>query len=136
MTDTDAESLSVVVERDLSHPPEKVWRALTQPHLLRDWLMQADFQPILGHVFSFRAEWGSVDCQVTEIEPLRSLAYRWAGLGLDSVVTWTLTPIASGTRLRMEQTGFTPEQRQAHAGATAGWPRFLGKLEQVLAGID
>lgn len=134
MTNTAAEPLSVVVERDIAHPPEKVWRALTQPHLLQEWLMRTDFQPVLGHGFSFSAEWGTVDCRVTEIETHRSLAYRWAGLGLDSIVTWTLTPTETGTRLRLEQTGFRPDQGRAYGGARAGWPRFLDRLEQVLAG--
>ena len=48
MTDTQAETLSVVVERDLSHPAEKIWRALTQPHLLEAWLMKTDFEPALN----------------------------------------------------------------------------------------
>ena len=71
-----------------------------------------------------------------EVEPERTLAYRWAGLGLDSVVTWTLTPVAGGTRLTMVQTGFLPEQKLAYHGAKAVWPRFLGRLEEVLARLD
>ncbi|MBN8973012.1 MAG: SRPBCC domain-containing protein [Rhizobiales bacterium] len=131
-----AETLSVVVERDMPHPPEKVWRALTQPHLIDEWLMKTDFKPTVDHRFTLRAEWGTVDCQVTAIEPNRSLSYRWDALGLETVVTWTLTPTSSGTHLRMEQTGFRPDQQQAYQGAKFGWPKFFANLEQVLARPD
>ena len=124
---------TVVVERDLPHPPEKVWRALTQPHLIAEWLMQSDFAPAVGHDFKFTADWGSVDGTVLEVEAHRSLVYRWDALGLESVVTWTLTPSAIGTRLRMEQVGFKPDQDRAFHGAQFGWNKFFGNLEEVLA---
>jgi uncharacterized protein YndB with AHSA1/START domain len=127
------DACSVVVERDIDHPPEKIWRALTQPHLIEEWLMKTDFSPAVGHRFDFRADWGSVDCEVLALEPAKTLSYSWDAMGLESVVTWTLTPTASGTRLRMEQTGFRPDQEQAYRGAQFGWPRFFGKLEEVLA---
>jgi len=136
MNNPTAEILSVVVEREVPFPPEKIWRALTQPHLIEAWLMKNDFKPVVGHGFSLRAEWGAVDCQVQAVEPLRTLSYTWAGLGLESVVTWTLTPTSAGTRLRMEQVGFRPDQQLAYRGATAGWPRFFDNLEQVLARAD
>lgn len=129
---TDAERKSVVVERDLAHPPERVWRALTQPHLLAEWLMRTDFEPRTGHSFSFTADWGAVECKVLEIEAERRLAYNWGDGVLDTVVTWTLTPILGGVRLRMEQTGFRRDQPRYLMGATAGWPRFLDRLEQLL----
>ena len=131
-----AETLSVVVERDMPHPPEKVWRALTQPHLIDEWLMKTDFKPTVDHRFTLRADWGTVECQVTAIEPNKSLSYRWDALGIETVVTWTLTPTASGTHLRMEQIGFRPDQRQAYQGAKFGWPKFFGNLAQVLARLD
>ncbi|CAN5875187.1 SRPBCC domain-containing protein [soil metagenome] len=127
------ETLSVVVERDVAFPPEKIWRALTQPHLMAEWLMKSDFKAVVDHRFRFTADWGAVDCQVRIVEPNRTLSYSWGSQGLDSVVTWTLTPTGTGTHLRMEQVGFTPGFRQAYHGAKAGWPRFLAKLEQVLA---
>lgn len=131
-----AETLAVVVERDMPHPPEKVWRALTQPHLIDEWLMKTDFKPAVDHRFTLRAEWGTVDCQVTAIEPNKSLSYRWDALGIETVVTWTLTPTSSGTHLRMEQTGFRPDQQQAYQGAKFGWQKFFANLEQVLARPD
>jgi uncharacterized protein YndB with AHSA1/START domain len=136
MTNTATETRSVVVEREIPHPPEKIWRALTQPHLIEEWLMKSDFKPIVGHDFSFRADWGAVDCRVKAVEPNKTLSYTWGGYGLESVVTWTLTPTSTGTHLRMEQIGFRPDQQQAYGGAKAGWPRFFASLEQVLARQD
>ena len=130
------ETRSVVVEREIPHPPEKIWRALTQPHLIEEWLMNSDFKPVVGHRFKFSADWGSVDCQVMEVEPGRTLSYSWGAFGLGSVVTWTLTATSTGTHLRMEQSGFRPDQGQAYQGARIGWRRFFVALEQVLARID
>ena len=136
MSPSTTETRSVIVERDLPYPPDRIWRALTQPHLIEAWLMKADFQPVVGHDFRFSADWGTIDCTVLSVEPPASLAYSWVSNGLDSVVTWTLTPAGAGTRLRMEHTGFRPDQQPALRGATAGWPRFLDGLEQVLAQND
>jgi uncharacterized protein YndB with AHSA1/START domain len=132
MTSPATETRSVVVERDVAHPPEKIWRALTEPHLLAEWLMQNDFKPALGHRFDFRGDWGSVDCEVLALDPNRTLSYSWNAMGLESTVTWTLTPTGTGTRLRMEQTGFRPDQTQAYQGAKYGWQNFFAKLEEVL----
>jgi uncharacterized protein YndB with AHSA1/START domain len=136
MSDTAARTRSVVVEREEPFPPEKIWRALTQPHLIEAWLMQTDFAPVVGHRFQFRADWGSVDGEVLAVEPNRVLSYSWGAFGLESVVTWTLTPTDAGTHLRMEQSGFRPDQEQAYQGAQHGWRRFLANLEQVLAKPD
>jgi len=133
---TATEALCVVVERELPYPPEKIWRALTQPHLVEEWLMKNDFKPVVDHRFNLRADWGAVDCRVLAVEPNKTLSYTWAAYGLESVVTWTLTQTRAGTQLRMEQSGFRPDQRQAYQGAQHGWPRFLAALEQVLARID
>jgi len=143
MTDAATETRSVVVEREMPFPPEKLWRALTQPHLMEAWLMKTDFEPVVGHRFSLRGDWGGVlDCEVLTVEPGRTLAYSWnhdhddPAYDLKSVVTFTLTPTDAGTRLRMEQVGFRPDQKQAFGGARAGWQAFLGKLEEVLAAAD
>jgi uncharacterized protein YndB with AHSA1/START domain len=136
MTDTATETRSVVVEREMPFPPDKIWRALTQPHLIDEWLMKNDFNPVVGERFNLRADWGAVDCQVLVVEPNKTLSYTWAAHGLESVVTWTLTPTKTGTHLRMEQSGFRPDQQQAYQGAKYGWPRFFANLEQVLARID
>jgi uncharacterized protein YndB with AHSA1/START domain len=136
----NTETRSVVVEREMPHPPEKLWRALTQPHLIEEWLMKNDFAAVVGHRFNLRGEWGGVlDCEVLLVEPNKEFAYTWnhvhddAAFNLQSTVTFTLTPTAKGTRLRMEQSGFRPDQRQAFGGANAGWQQMFVKLEQVLA---
>lgn len=132
MTTTVNETLSVIVERELPHRPEKVWRALTEPHLIAEWLMKNDFSSVVGSRFNLRADWGSVDCQVKMAEPNKTLSYTWKAAGLKSVVTWTLTATDAGTRLRMEQSGFRPDQPQYYQGAKQGWQVFFAKLEQVL----
>ena len=143
MNAVSTETRAVVIEREFGHPPEKIWRALTQPHLIEAWLMKNDFAPVVGHRFNLSGDWGGVlDCEVLEVEPNQTLAYTWdfahddPAFDLKSVVTFTLTPTGAGTHLRMEQEGFRPDQKQAFGGARAGWQQFLGKLEQVLAGTD
>jgi len=143
MSNSSTEASCVVVEREMPCPPEKLWRALTQPHLIEEWLMKSDFKPIVGHRFNLRGDWGGVlDCEVLAIEPNRRLSYTWnfvhddAAYNLKSVVTFTLTPTPAGTHLRMEQMGFGPDQKQAYGGAKAGWQKFFAKLEHVLARID
>jgi len=133
MSVTSTETRSVVVEREMPHPPEKLWRALTQPHLIEEWLMKNDFKPVVNQRFNMRGDWGTADCQVLIVEPNKALSYTWAAFGLESVVTWTLTPTSTGTHLRMEQSGFRPDQQQAYSGAKAGWRQFIAALEKVLA---
>jgi uncharacterized protein YndB with AHSA1/START domain len=136
MTNTATEALCVVVEREMPYPPEKIWRALTQPHLIEEWLMKNDFKPAVDHRFNLRADWGSVDCQVLAVEPNKTLSFTWGSYDLKSVVTWTLTPTSTGTLLRMEQSGFRPDQPQYYQGAQGGWQGFFAALERVLARID
>ncbi|MFN4298040.1 MAG: SRPBCC domain-containing protein [Brevundimonas sp.] len=137
------EARSVVVERTLAFPPERLWRALTQPHLIQEWLMKNDFEPVVGHRFNLSGEWGGVlDCEVLTVEPQRILSYRWdydhddPAYALKSVVTFTLTPTPGGTHLRVEQAGFRPDQKQAFGGAHAGWNQFLAKLDALLSRPD
>ena len=98
--------------------------------------MKNDFKPVVDHRFTFRADWGAVDCKVVAVEPNKTLSYTWAAYGLESVVTWTLTATSTGTRLRMEQSGFRGYQQQAYQGATYGWQRFFAALEQTLTRRD
>lgn len=139
MNTIETETRSVVLERKLPHPPEKVWRALTQGPLIEEWLLKNDFQPVVGHRFKLRNEpmpqWdGVIDCKVLTIEPPIRLAYSWSALGLESVVTLTLTPEEGGTLLRVEQAGFPPgrENDRYVQGANYGWQKFLGNLDQLL----
>ena len=138
---TTPDTRSVIVEKDYPHPAEKVWRALTEGPLIEQWLMKNDFQPVPGHAFQLRMDpvpnWnGVIDCKVLAIEPGKSLAYTWGTLGLESVVTFTLTPTAVGTHLHVEQSGFRTDQEAAYKGANYGWQSFLAKLEPVLAGLE
>jgi uncharacterized protein YndB with AHSA1/START domain len=146
MTKAAATTRSIVIEREMPHPLERVWRALTQGALIEEWLMQNDFQPVEGHRFNFRAtpmpHWnGIVDCQVLVVEPNQRLSYSWnasgeeAAGGLKTVVTWTLTPTKGGVHVRMEQSGFRPEDEANYQGANYGWQRFIGGLERVAAGL-
>ena len=143
MSNTATETLSVVVEREVPYPPEKIWRALTQPHLIEEWLMKNDFKAAVGHHFKLRGDWGGVlDCEVLAIEPNKALSYTWnfahddAAFNLKSVVTFTLTPTRTGTHLRMEQSGFRADQPQYYEGAKGGWQKFVAALERVVARID
>jgi len=139
---------SIVVERVMPHPPEKIWRALTEARLIEQWLMKNDFVPRLGARFTFAAkpmgDWdGVVHCEVTEFDPPTLLAYAWRGGSrtnraygavLDSVVQWTLTPEPGGTRVRMEHSGFGAQNRAAFEAMSGGWPRVVERLEQVSRG--
>jgi uncharacterized protein YndB with AHSA1/START domain len=133
---------SIVVERTVQHPPEKVWRALTRAEVIGRWLMTNDFEPKVGHRFNFRAApipgmWnGCTDCEVLLVDEPHKLAYSWnasgeeAADGLKSVVTWTLTPVAGGTQVRMEHTGFRPEDEGGRQAMGGGWPGIVAGLER------
>ena len=132
---------SLVIEKELPHPPEKIWRALTQGPLVKEWLMDNDLQPVVGHRFNFRStpmpNWnGVIDCEVLVVEPNKKLSYSWNSLGLESVVVWTLVATSSGTLVRMEQSGFRPDQEANYKGANYGWQKFIGGLERVVAGLQ
>ncbi|KRA47762.1 SRPBCC family protein [Devosia sp. Root635] len=132
---------TVVIEREVAAPPEKIWRALTQQHLIEEWLMKSDFTPVKGRKFTFRNQPRPdvsvvVDCEVLHVEPNRTLSYSWEAFGLESVVTFTLEPTPAGTVIRMEQTGFRPDQDLAFRGARASWKQFMAALEKVVADLD
>lgn len=141
----DAVAQAIVIERVLPHPPETIWRALTQSDLIRRWLMPNDFEPRVGHQFVFVTkpvgDWdGVVHCEVLSCEPCRLLRYSWVGGAatndsygsrLDSVVTWTLTPVAGGTHVRMEHDGFGPGNAFAFDVMGRGWSHIF----DVVAGV-
>jgi len=140
MTDT-ASPRTLVIEREMPHPPEKIWRALTEGQLIEEWLMANDFQPAVGHRFSFRAtpvpNWnGVVDCEVLVVEPHSRLSYSWGSIGSASVVAWTLTPTEGGTHVRMEQSGFRSEEDANYKGASYGWQKFIDNLERIAGRLD
>ena len=140
--DTTARSQteSISFEFDLPHSPAKVWRALTDPALLAEWLLPVvglELEP--GASFTFKTQphpgWdGIVNCRILEIEVHKKISYTWVvGFGLDTVVTFTLTPTATGTRLSLVQSGFKPDQKQNFGGARYGWNMMGGKLVDLLA---
>jgi uncharacterized protein YndB with AHSA1/START domain len=136
-----ATTCSLVVEREMPHPPEKIWRALTQRPLIEEWMMTNDFQPVAGHRFSFRATpvpgWnGIIDCEVLVVERNSRLSYSWGSMGMESVVAWTLTPTPGGTHVRMEHSGFPSEEGANYKGAKYGWNKFINNLERVAGGVE
>lgn len=133
---------SISFEWDLPHPPEKVWRALTEPELLKEWLLPVfGLKLETGAEFMFKTQaypgWdGTVNCRFTEIEPQRKLRYTWTVPFLDTVVTFTLEPTTTGTRLLLEQTGFNENQRREFGGARYGWNMMGGKLVELLGRLS
>ena len=141
MTNTAAPTRTLVIEREMPHPPEKIWRALTESPLIDQWLMKNDFKLAVGHRFQFHAApvpgWnGVIDSEVLVVEPNARLAYSWGTMGMENAVTWTLTPTEGGTHVRMEQTGFPSEEGANYKGAKYGWQKFIGNLERVVGGLD
>jgi uncharacterized protein YndB with AHSA1/START domain len=132
MSNPNESSRTLVIERVFALAPEKLWRALTESPLLAQWMMNNDFEPVPGRNWS-----GVVDCEVLVVEPLKRLSYNWgvggADAGLQWVVQFTLTPADGGTHLRMEQSGFGPDQQAAYKGANYGWQKFFANLEQLVA---
>ncbi len=141
-----SQSDALSFEFDLKHEPEKVWRALTDPVLLADWLLPVvglDLQLEPGAAFTFQTQayppWdGTVKCRMIEVETHKRLSYAWVvgDMALDTVVTFTLTPTASGTHLSLVQSGFKPEQKQNFGGARYGWKMMGGKLVELLPRIS
>jgi len=143
LTDRTAPSQTetLTFEFDLRHPPEKVWRALTDPELLAQWLLPAvGFELAPGAAFRFQAPpqpgWdGTVNCRFLEIEAQRKLSWRWVVGDIDTVVTFTLERTATGTRLTLVHSGFKPDQKRNFGGARYGWRMMGGKLVDLLGRI-
>jgi uncharacterized protein YndB with AHSA1/START domain len=138
---TSTQTKSIVVERTMPHSPEKIWRALTQAPMIAEWLMKNDFKPVAGHKFRFEAKpvpgWkGFTNCEVLEVDEPKRLVYTWgdgteSDSGLKTKVTWTLTPTGNGTLVRMEHSGFRPEDEGGRQAMSGGWPRIVESLESV-----
>jgi len=117
-------------------PPVEVWKYLTKPELIEQWLTKTDFQPIVGHKFSFADKTGKIiSCKVLEVKPFTTLSYSWqyhSAIGhklLDSKVIWTLVPKEQGTELQLVHNGFTaPEDLTAH---TNGWNTCIKRFENL-----
>ena len=146
MTPTDktarSQTESISFEFDLHHSPEKVWRALTDPVLLAEWLLPVvDLELAPGAAFTFKTQpypgWdGTVNCRLLEVEAQKKLSYAWVVGDMDTIVTFTLTPTASGTRLSLVQSGFKPDQKQNFGGARYGWRMMGTRLTELLGRIE
>lgn len=144
LTDKTAKSQteSLSFEFDLQHSPQKVWRALTDPVLLAEWLLPVvglELEP--GTPFTFKTQpmpgWdGVVNCRMLECEEQRKLSYTWVVGEMDTVVTFTLTPTATGTHLSLSHAGFKPSQKQNFGGARYGWKMMGGKLVDLLTRLS
>jgi uncharacterized protein YndB with AHSA1/START domain len=132
---------TVSFELQLPHPPAKVWRALTDPALLAEWLLPAvGFDLAPGATFTFTAPaqpgWdGVVHCRVLDVEADRTLRYAWRVGDLDTVVTFTLAPGDGGSRLSVVQSGFRPDQKRNFGGARYGWRMMGDRLVELLERI-
>jgi uncharacterized protein YndB with AHSA1/START domain len=128
---------AITVDTELPYPPAAVWRALTDPAALAEWMMPVhDFAPVVGQRFQVRAKpmpgWdGIVDCEVLDVDEPHRLAYSWRGsrMRAGTTVRWTLDPLpGGGTRLRLEHTGFTGLGGAVlglmHRG---GWRKFVAR---------
>jgi uncharacterized protein YndB with AHSA1/START domain len=147
MTSTDTtvkgQREAISFDFELPHAPEKVWRALTDPELLTEWLLPVvdlDFDLAPGSEFTLRTQsqpgWdGTVSCEILEVDPRQKLSYAWRVPFLDTVVTFTLTPTASGTHLSIVQSGFKPDQKREFGGARYGWKMMGGRLVDLLASL-
>ena len=143
-----SETQAIIVETVLPYPAETIWRTLTTSELIATWLMPNDFAAEIGHRFNFRTRpmgtWdGVVDCEVLACEPPRLLRYSWKGGSdsdpakgsrIDTTVTWTLTPVAGGTHLKMVHDGFVlPDDRIAYEAMSPGWSRIAERIGRVMA---
>jgi len=147
MTEPAAATRSIVIEREMPHPAEKIWRALTRGPLIEEWLMKNDFQPVVGHRFNFRAtpmpHWNGVtDCRVLVVEPNERLSYSWnasgeeAACGMNTFVTRLVGAANGVTKVCRQPAASRPEEEANYQGASYGWQRFVGGLERVAAGLD
>jgi uncharacterized protein YndB with AHSA1/START domain len=141
MSHPTATTLTLVIERVFPHPPEKLWRALTESSLLGQWMMKNNFEPVVGHRFQFHSDLASdwkyvLDCKVLVVDPPLRLSYTWSPStdGPEMVVLLTLAPADGGTCLRMEQSAIPDERGKTWADYS--WQKFLGDLEEVLAGLQ
>ena len=127
---------TIHIEHVYGHPPAAVWKALTDPELHARWWAAGDVRPVVGHRFELdMGPWGKQQCEVLEVSPERLLKYRFGAGNLDTIITWELVPVGTGTRLKMTQEGFdleSPMGRQALEGMKSGWPGVMERMESVL----
>jgi uncharacterized protein YndB with AHSA1/START domain len=137
----------IVVDEVFPHAPETIWKALTSAQLIARWLMPpTGFEAVEGNTFTFKTNpagaWdGTIHCRVLEVVACRRFVYAWKGgdesntgygSALDTVVTWSLTPVEAGTRVRVVHSGFvTPKNDTAYRNMSEGWVKVLHRLDAV-----
>jgi len=141
---------AIVVDEVFPHAPETIWKALTSGDLIGRWLMApTGFEPVVGNRFTFQTtpggQWdGVIHCQVLEVVPFERFSYAWQGghesnegygAPLDTLVTWTLTPMDHGTRVRLSHAGFVlPKNDTAYRNMSEGWKKVVRNLDDIAAG--
>jgi uncharacterized protein YndB with AHSA1/START domain len=147
-----SDTQDVVVDEVFPHAPETIWKTLTTGELIGRWLMApTGFEPVKGKHFTFQTRpagvWdGTIHCQVLEVIPNERLVYAWKGgheenVGygsrLDTVVTWILSRIENGTRLRLVHSGFvTPKNDSAFKTMSEGWKNVVQRIGAVTGGQE
>jgi uncharacterized protein YndB with AHSA1/START domain len=138
----------IVIDEVLPHAPDMIWKTLTTAELISRWMMPPQgFEAVVGKAFTYKTTpagaWdGTIHCKVLEVVPGRRLAYAWKGgdegntgygSPLDTVVTWTLTPVEAGTRVRLVHSGFkTPRNDTAYRNMSDGWSKVLARLDTAV----
>ena len=138
----------IVVEEFLPYPPEVIWRAITDGRLIARWLMEPKgFEPMVGNRFTYQmtpaGAWdGTIRCEVLEVVPNERFVYAWKGgheanvgygAPLDTVVTWTLSRVGDGTRVRLVHSGFVaPTNDMAFKTMSDGWKVVVRNLDTVV----
>ena len=128
------------LSQGITHPPAKVWSALTDPEILAKWWAAGDVKAVVGHRFTLdMGPWGQPPCEVLEVENERLLSYSFAPGTLDTTITWRLEPEGSGVRLHLEQSGFdldSPLGQMAFDGLANGWPKVLERLAPAIESLQ
>ena len=132
---------SVVIEKEFPYPAEKIWRALTEGPLIKEWLMDNDLQPVVGHKFNFRAtpmpHWnGIIDAEMLVVEPNKKLSYSWGSMGLESVVVWTLVATQAERWCAWSSLASVATKKRPTRARHYGWQKFIGGLERVVGGLS
>lgn len=141
------ETQDIVVDEVFPHSPETIWKTLTSGALMSRWMMvPTGFEAVEGNRFTFQTtaagQWdGVIHCKVLEVRPNERFVYAWKGghegnIGygsrLETVVTWTLSKVDGGTRLRLVHSGFvTPRNDTAFKNMSQGWTKVLSKIGAV-----
>jgi uncharacterized protein YndB with AHSA1/START domain len=138
----------IVVEDVFAHAPETIWKTLTDGALMARWLgmTPTGFEAVKGNRFTFKTtpagEWdGTIRCEVQEVIPNERLVYAWRGgdeantgygSQLDTVVTFTLSKAANGTRLTLVHAGFVlPKNDTAYKNMSGGWKKVVGRIGEM-----